>query len=446
MTLDMKYWIQLTLVVMALATIMAFQVISTCRSESRHPSPGDFRSGIKNVLLIGIDTCRVDQLGFYGCPRNTTPFLDKIAEKSVVFENAYSPRSLTRPAFTSLLTGIHPVYSGVMENTHVWPDGLRSLVEDIQYDTRGPALHEQSSTVTPDLWYTFGIPACGVIRAEHGFSRGFNYYYDPAPHGQVWERTAEQITEVAMDQIDFFEGNKFFMFMHLWDVHSPYEASDYSTLKLCDPYYNGPFLDPVDITQRELINFYHQGELLLSDEDITYVRDLYDAQIRDIDRELEDFFRWMMDEGYWDNTLVIITADHGEMLGEDHRFFHGRPTEQELHIPLMFHFPGDTGGGTRVEGLVEITDIMPTVLDLLGVQITHEIDGISLLPLMANPDLPGRPSVLAIGGQPIEVREKSIWDGEWRRSVDIISDTMVEGNEQVTAEELEQLRALGYVE
>ncbi len=399
-----------------------------CSSEQQAQDL-DLRADIKNVILIVVDTLRVDRLGFMGCKLDTTPNLDRLAERSIVFEEVYTPRSQTTSAFTALLTGNHPLTTGVTSLSQQWPEGTHSLVSDIQ--AAG--------------FYTGGIPANIVIKGELGFEQGFTDYWTTKDTID----DANRITDLAKRALHNAGEHPAFVMLHTWDTHLIFTPDTEMLEALGYPAsYQGALASDWDSVRK----YRTRTERHFTNEDLIKCRALYEAEIRGLDRDLEQFFEWLRQNGYWENSLIIVTADHGESLGECHRLAHGNDTEWDCHIPLILHFPDDAGAGKRISGLVELTDIVPTILDLLEIRIPDSIDGMSLLPRMEDSEVPGRSQLVSVGqfwtdpdtGE--EIREISIWDGEWRRTVDVLTQPVTQIDYELTPEEKEQLRALGYIQ
>lgn len=397
--------------------------------------PINYRADIKNVILIVIDTLRANHMGCYGYYRDTTPAIDAIAARSVVFENAYTPQSITTPAFTALFTGMHPAISGVTKLGQTWPDNLHSLVECFQ-----------------DAGFrTTGAGATAAVRPDIGFDRGmddYRYDHEAGRAANAWEQI-----EQAYDILGFIDETRtdftiqtmmareiqLFMMVHFWEPHSPMTAPStvFDRLGL-----NYEYEGPADGTT-EMYNEYNTKDRPMDMADLQRVSDLYDGDVKWLDGYLGAFFNKLEEMGLFDDSLIVITADHGEALGENHRISHGGMTEVETHIPLIFHFPYDRGAGTRVPGLVDITDILPTVMDICGMGVPGRIDGASRLPMIENPRTPGREYVLAVCGW---MAPYTIWDGEQRYQVDL--NPLVQDFDtsfEMTPQEWEALRSLGYI-
>lgn len=406
----MKCWGTAIVIVIAI-------LVTTTGYEGR----GEDYADIDNVVVIFVDTLAAQHLGFMGYERNTSPIIDEFASRSVIFNNAYTPKSTTCPAYISFLSGMHPADHGVLENGVFLPEDIRFLTED---------LRNNGCTA-------WGIPAARVLDARYGFNHGFDYYANtPAiPHdaNEIIDRV-ERILDgdplLGEPKLSGFEG-PLFLLIHFYDTHTEFTPDEDILPLFCDPFYEG-------IVDGSWAQFekYNNGELPYNDSDLRHVRDLYDAEIRTFDRNLERLFDRLTRTGLMDNSLIVFTADHGENLGEHQFITHGHPYEAGLHIPLAFHFPNDAWGGTRIDTLVELTDIMPTILGLFDIEIPAGIDGNSLLPLIEfNPGeiYIEREYLYAIGNPTVHGRTHSIYDGTYRLiaefselgNVDIDSDVLL---------------------
>ncbi len=377
----------------------------------------NYAANVDNVIIIAIDTLRANHLGFMGYERPTSPFMDKFAGQSVIFKNAYCTKSLTLPSFVCLFSGLHTIRNGIFKNC--WPisDDLHILIEDFQ-----------------DAGFrTIGFAASGIMNSRYHVDRGFDLYKDPVNHPQEMSLTVDFVKE----EIEKIDNEPMFLFVHIWEPHVPFDP-DPEVLKLfADPDYNGIMDASV-----ELLDAYTLHQVDLSPSDIQHAVDRYDGEIRWVDNQLSDLFGFFEEKGLIDNSIIIILSDHGESLGDDHIFNHRRDRECELHIPLMFHFPGDLRAGRSIPALVENTDILPTVMDVLGMPIPENLDGMSLLPLIKGEAVEHRDKLLSVGTNDTGTFLYSEFDGEkrWRVETGINPSTI-----DLDAEEIETLKSLGYI-
>jgi arylsulfatase A-like enzyme len=319
-----------------------------------------------NIVLIAMDTQRADHLGCYGYHKATSPFVDSIAAKGVVFEKCYAPNIPTHPSFTTMLTGKEAITHNIINIGGGVPldDGIRMIQEILQANG----------------WATGAVDTMG----RH-FDRGFDEYISPQ-----WDRSdpltlrrAEHITDNALPMIDRLKnGDKpFFLFLHYWDPHTPYlPPAEYRTMfyeEGRDPYAIENFsMDPA--WQDEAFKWYYH-DWMPGVTDTTYVNALYDGETRYMDDHLRRVFAAL--ESVQEETLIILTADHGEILDEQLGMYdHHGLYEGDIHVPLIMYWPGKFPAGKRVPGFVQNVDFVPTLLELAGIPDTENTEGKSLLP------------------------------------------------------------------
>lgn len=282
-----------------------------------------------SILLVSIDTTRADRLGTYGYRPTSTPNIDAWASEGVVFEKALTPIPITLPAHTSMLTGLLPHHHGARDN------GTYRAADDV------PTL---ASTLSKHGYDTAAVVAAAVLDRQYGLDRGFARYDDGGRSSgaglAIAERGAGAVTDAAIAIADELEP-PFFLFVHYFDPHATYAP-------------------PPPFAERHRTNLY-QGELAYVDDQIGRLR-----------RELEA-------AGSLANTVVVMTSDHGEGLGEHEEATHGVFLYQStLHVPLIVVAPGRWPAGTRVSELVSLVDVAPTLYALAGASPPSGLDGLSL--------------------------------------------------------------------
>ncbi len=286
--------------------------------------------GVRHVVLISIDTCRADHLSCYGFKRETTPHIDAVAREGVLFEQALSPVPLTTPAHSSMLTGTYPPTHGVRlnngESLAASNVTLAEVLKDAGYQTAA---------------FVGGYP----MDAAFGLNQGFETYDSRFTRSSEkssthLERIAEEVSRPAMAWLDQHSGDRFFLFLHFYDAHLDYEPPP-------------PFAS-------------------------TYADDRYAGEIAYVDNWIGQIVDRLRALGVYDDTLLIITADHGESLGDHGERAHGFFIyESTVHVPLIIRAPHGPKGN-RFEGRVSLVDLMPTVLDLAGLQTPERVQGTSL--------------------------------------------------------------------
>ncbi|MHC4214790.1 MAG: sulfatase, partial [Planctomycetota bacterium] len=289
---------------------------------------GRGRSGkeIRNVLLISIDTCRADHLSCYGYPRKTTPNIDTIAEEGILFENVITPAPLTLPAHSSMLTGTIPPYHRVHDNM------------DIKFGGSNVTL---AGILKGNGFTTGAIVSAFVLDHQFGLDEGFHSYNDSFEEehkaGNISERKGGEATSFALDWLQENKDENFFLFLHYYDPHVEYEP-------------------PAPFSSRFMENPY-AGEIAYTDYCI--------GQVIEKLKELD----------LYDSTLLVITSDHGEALGDHNELTHGYFIYQStLRVPLIFKVPGGPES-VRIVDTAGLIDIVPTICGLLGVPVPSQVHG-----------------------------------------------------------------------
>jgi len=293
-----------------------------------------------NLILITIDTLRSDHLGCYGHDAIKTPNIDGLAHNGTLFTNAYSPSPLTFPSHVSLMTGQYPIRHGVQNNcSFVLNDSAETLAEMMK--KKGYA--------------TGAIVASFVLASHFGLSQGFDLYDDYFLHQNIEkpdysedQRIADTVTDLANAWIQKSRNKPFFLWVHYFDPHSPYTPPS-------------PF-------------------------DESYKHNPYDGEIAYTDQCIGLFWEELKKLSLLDNTCIVLVGDHGEGLWEHNEQTHGLFIyDTTLRVPLIISYPKLFPKGNRVPSLVRTVDIMPTMLELLGIGSKKtSIQGTSLIPLITD--------------------------------------------------------------
>ena len=312
-----------------------------------------------DIVVITLDTVRADHLGFYGYSRPTTPFLDHLATESTVFERAIAQAAVTPVSHASIFTGLDPYHHGLRV--------LHGLV--------GNRLDESQTTMAEVLaaegWKTAAFISAFPAGRAFGLEQGFDHFDDTLPHADGSEvvdedgtvntgpsqRPADQTVDAALSWLATLgeAEEPLFLWLHFFDPHD---------LR---------FLPPRDLVDLFPPAFEVREEVL---------RSIYDAEIRFVDGQIERFFQAFRERRSWDDTVVAVLADHGEGLGDHGWWSHGILYQEQIRVPLLVRAPGRSAH--RVQDLVRTIDLMPTVLELAGVESRPAIDmdGMSLVPAM----------------------------------------------------------------
>jgi arylsulfatase A-like enzyme len=325
-------------------------------------------------VLVSLDTLRADHLGSYGYARPTSPFLDSLAARGTLFENAIAQLPGTLPSHMSIFTGLYPAEHGVYPPDAVLSPRIRTLPE---------VLHAHG-------FRTAGHVEGGYVEGRYGFSRGFDEWSDPSPlverEGRLF-KTTDAVKRTFRSGLDFLgkvrPSESFFLFLHTYSVHDPYDPPEpYRSL-----YWKGePPPGAFEPIGTELLAF-NQGGRTLAPRAVEYYQALYDAQINYTDDVVKDFFGGMASLGLGDDVTVIVTSDHGEEFLEHGKLVHQQVYHEDVHVPLIVVPPGQKEA-RRVSSLVQSIDIAPTVYELARV------------PLAARPHVSGRSLVPLLSGEP----------------------------------------------
>jgi choline-sulfatase len=296
-----------------------------------------------NIILITLDTTRADRMGFLGSTRGLTPNLDALAKQSVVFTRAYAQVPLTTPSHAALLTGTYPQFNHLR-------DLGEPLREDIPYV---PDLLHQSGYHTAAFIGSMVLDP--VSGAATGFDRGFDVY-DAGFHNpksgedryQSLERRAENVADRAMGWLSHNQRGPFFLWLHFYDPHHPY--------------------DPPEPFKTQYATTPYDGEIAYTD---SVIGGLMDVLVR---------------HGLFENSLIAIGADHGEALGDHGEMQHGMLLYDEtIHVPLLLKLPEEGFAGKRIETRVALADVAPSLLQAAGISIPANVQAQSLFPLIEGP-------------------------------------------------------------
>jgi len=347
-------------------------------------------AGAPNILVVTLDTTRADRFGAYGNKTVDTRHFDAVASAGALWTNASAVAAVTGPSHAAMFSGAGPWDNGVLLNgIPIPPD--RPLISEI--------LHDHG-------WRTGGFVSSYVLDGEKGFARGFEVYDDDFS----WLKGASDLTGFQLgamvqrhlhpeDDLDRRGGDTvdaalawiggqqgaWYAWVHLFDAHGPYEPPPpFDTM-----YYSGDRSDPANTSMAPVKNVAAYLEASLEGiTDLNYVYAQYDGEISYADQQLGR----LLDAVDTRNTLVVVIADHGEHLGEhDVWFNHGDDVyESAVHVPFAMRWPGRVPEGARIETPFEGTDLAPTILDVVGVDIPESMTGTSAAGLLGFDGAKGR--------------------------------------------------------
>ncbi|MEO2169303.1 MAG: sulfatase [bacterium] len=304
------------------------------------------KSGPKapNLLFVTIDCLRADHVGSYGYPRPTTPALDALASEGILFENAFANAPMTLPSVPQIFT------------SRLFPSREEALLTTPISEAGIPSAAFVNNAWIP-LWLSQGT---------HADPPGT---FDRLISGEL---DARAITDHALAWLDENDGQRFALYLHYLDAHTPYRPPAEWIELFADPDYKGPIASEFSDEEGASSGKYQK-------KDQEKILALYDAGIRYIDEQLGRVVDELRRSGRLDETLVVITADHGEEFWDHGSFFHGQSLYDELlHIPLVVRLPGQKQSGTRVQRLARGIDIAPSILDWMNLPIPPSFAGESL--------------------------------------------------------------------
>ncbi len=342
-------------------------LLAGCGAADPPPLPARVREpaqGRPNIVVILIDTLRADHLPFYGYESNTAPFLSWLAERGTVFENAYSTSSWTAPATASLFTSLYPQQHGVVTGRAVTYQMQEKLGTSIRLNRIPEELETLPEAMKKAGYATWGVADNFNVCPQMGFSDGFDVLVsDPKQY-----RGGEYVNGILRGWSEALSsGGPYFLYVHYMDPHTPYN--------LRQPFYRPPASTPPSERLSHLMDDERSGQVALYDSEIGYVDHLI--------REAFEMFGWSR------NTVLVVTADHGEEFWDHGHVFHDKTLYDEmLRIPLLFHDATGTLRPGRIAVNAGIIDILPTLRELAGLLPDPRAMGASLLPLMARAEPP----------------------------------------------------------
>lgn len=338
--------------ILALLTILlAVALLGAC---GQSPRP--------NVVIITVDTLRADYLGFYGDSAATTPRLDELAAASTVFDRAAAPMPITRPSHFSMLTGQYPREHGVLNNSTSLPETALTLAEILQ----------------PAGYSTAAFVGTRLLGPGSGSAQGFERFRSS---GSRRERPARQVVSRALEWLNRLPGDsEFFLWVHLFDPHMPYAPPEEFR-----PVGAGE-LTSIQWQQLDAIAAENEGDVPASILEQT--QHLYRGEIAYTDSWIGRLLDGIAARFDLDETLVVLTADHGECFENGIYFDHAHCLfEPAMRIPLLVRYPRQFAPGARVSAQVSMIDVAPTVLEAVGLDIGN---GLSGRPLQEAADLENR--------------------------------------------------------
>jgi len=315
------------------------------------------------VIIFDIDTLRADALHCYGAEEATSPFIDEFAQQSILFEEAYAQAPNTPPSQSSIFTSLYPRVHGRIHGRDRLPDGVTTLAEILR----------------DEGYRTAAFVDGGFMAPKSGLNQGFETYLS-RPGGL---KGLASNGPYVLDWIHAHARENFLLLVHTYDVHSPYHAiepyQEMFTKALPAP---SPGFEPESKFLKKIMLRCRRGERnLIADRDINYAHARYKGCVRYVDSWIGTFLETLGDLDLLDRSTIVLISDHGEEFQEHGSVLHEKLYRTITHIPFIIRQPGSTPG-LRIRKVVESIDMMPTILELVGVQPPSFLQGRSLLPLI----------------------------------------------------------------
>jgi arylsulfatase A-like enzyme len=322
-----------------------------------------------NVLIVLVDALRADHLSTYGYARETAPHLDALAAESMLYRNAHAQSSWTKPSIPTLFTSLYPIQHGVYEGQARGRGG--ALESDV--------LSEDSLTVA-EVFRDHGYATAAFVNNAHleaglGFSQGFSVYEQES-------FDAPDLNDRFFTFLDAPRERPFFVYLHYLDVHWPFQPSGPYRELFPGLREDSVFESPSWRGLRDSIN---RGRLTLSDDDVAELVSRHDAAIAEFDHHLGAMIEGLRERGLLDQTVLLLTSDHGEELLDHGRVGHGGTLYREVtEIPMLLRLP-DAARAGEVETVARLLDLFPTLVSAAGIGPVDGLEGRDLLAASGDP-------------------------------------------------------------
>jgi arylsulfatase A-like enzyme len=360
--------------------VLTAAVAAGCAAPEPPPPP-------PNIVLVVVDTLRADHLSQYGYPRETSIAIDDFAVASATFRDCAAPAPWTNPSVATLMTGLHTARHLANEFGAVLPDELDTVAEVLR----------------DNGWDTAAISFNPGVRSELNFHQGFEHFDEYVGKAGAYPHMEEMVSRVGA-WLENRASGPFFLYLQPMNCHGPYRVPAEAKKRLL----GRPPGTQFKYYQEPMQGILRRGELELrdqvSDEYLQSLVDKYDTAVRYSTDQLAELFSLLAAKSLYDDALIIVTADHGEELFDHGGFSHGFSLHRELvHVPLFVKLPGQTDG-VVVERRVGLEDVMPTVLEVAGIDADLDLDGRSLVRMATFGDL-------GHGGEEPTRLSQTSWEG-----------------------------------
>jgi arylsulfatase A-like enzyme len=363
------------------------------RTTTPAPERRRIASRPKHVVLVVYDTTRADTFAAHDSDtRVKTPHYDALAERATAFTRAYNNEAWTRPSTATIVTGLYP-------DTHRAVYARDVLSDDIEF---------LSEHLKEHGFATAAVLGNSVLGDKFGFNQGFDYYVND---GRT-DDSADNIFGKSIAWIEQHHEQPLFLWIQSHDSHTPFEVDR----KYSEPYYPGDYRGFIgsSFSKGNQVDL-DKGRRKASDDDLAWARALYDGEATYQDEGFGKLIAKLDELGILDDTLILVTNDHGEEFGEHGGWGHGWTQHEEmLRAPLLVHYPPVFPQGASIDDIVEHVDIAPTIVALLGLPPMSNADGLSFAPLVTGRPI-DRPRTVLAG---LRDSQRTIVVGRWKLIVD----------------------------
>ncbi|HEX5760340.1 MAG TPA: sulfatase [Thermoanaerobaculia bacterium] len=371
------------------------------------------------VILIQGDTLRKDHLEVYGYGRKTAPTLTRLAKEGALFHHAITQTSWTKAATPSIMTALYPSTHGVHQIPDRLPASATTLAE----------LYRQAGYATLSF---SSVSFTGQLTNLHqGFEELHESESTAGRAGPRGAKTAREYVDRLLDWLDDHRDVPFFVYLHVFDPHSPYEPNHPYDTMWADPEGREEYLRQQEAIKKTVADAFMANRGMATPEElvaagvdpaafIRYSKDWYDGSIRGMDREIARLVERLREVGLGERAVIAFFSDHGEEFHDHGRMWHGQSVYGEMiRVPLIFWAPGRVPAGVEVEEPVQLIDVMPTLAELSGLAAPREVQGRSLGPLLGGKGWKRRPVIaekqpMGATDHPAASESYAIVDANWK--------------------------------
>ena len=326
--------------------------------------------------MISLDTLRADHLGCYGYPKDTSPNIDQLSKDSLLFQQNYSHSPVTLPSHMSMLTSLYPTSHKIYDNTSE---------AELELDSSIPTLAE---FFRQNNYFTAAFTGGAWVGAKFGFANGFDFFHE---NSRKVNDFPENLFQQAKNWITKYQYQKFFIFLHTYEIHGPFAPKAPFNKMFTAEDAKWDKIDPYKLLiQREGIS------PELNEKEKQNLIALYDGEIRYVDEYfIKPLIEMLKSQNLYDNTMIVLTSDHGEEFYEHQGWLHYDTLYEEIiHVPLIIKFPNSLYKNQKINKISRIIDITPSILDIIGINYPAKIfEGTSILNLLKKREKESRVSI-----------------------------------------------------